>query len=161
MEKQKEINSNPSFEEKSGEVQKMNSAIRQQLSSFADEQWLAEQWLINTSGVLPDSSIDTLLMYAYAQKGVLHDGVTLEINRDDANQGANPSVTYKIKLEPAAMLGWQAIKKAEQIKKPILKKLALLGLAKTGAPYAIDEAIKTLAKNYLPKKYHVEVHIIE
>lgn len=137
----------------------MNSAVRPPISSL-DEQWLAEQWFIN-SGVVPDSSIDTLLMYAYMQRGVLHNGVTLELNRDESNGGKNPSVTYKIKLEPGADLGWKAIKKADQIKNPLFRKVALLGLAKAGAPYGIDQTIFKLATDYLPKQYKVEVYIIE
>lgn len=139
----------------------MNSAIRQQLSPFEDERWLAEQWLINAAGILPDSSIDNLLMFAYAQKGVLHDGVTLEIDRDEANGGEKPFVKYKIKLDTTASIGWSAIKKAEKLKSPIMRKLVLLGLARGGAPYQLVETIKGLAQAYLPKKYRVEVEILE
>lgn len=99
-------------------------------------------------------------MYAYAQRGVLHDGVTLELDRDEINGGKNPSATYKIKLEAGAYFGWKAIKKAERIKNPILRKAAILGLAKAGAPYSVDEMIKKLAQTYLPKQYKVEVIIL-
>jgi hypothetical protein len=139
----------------------MNSAIRQQLSPFEDERWLAEQWLINAAGILPDSSIDNLLMFAYMQKGVLPNGVTLEIDRDEANGGANPSVTYKLKLDATGSLGWHALKRAEKIKSPILRKLTILGLTKGGAPYQLREVIQGLAQSYLPKKYRIEVVILE
>ncbi len=125
------------------------------------QQWLAEQWLVS-AGVIPESAIDTLLLYAYSQKGVYHKGVVLEIDRDDANNGKNPKVTYKIKLEPGALLKWKALNKVQQtIKNPTLKKAAFLALAKAGAPYGIEENIKVLAKEYLPPQYQVEVHVIE
>lgn len=139
----------------------MNSVLPPEVSSLNEisEQWLAEQWLVK-AGVFPDSAIDTLLMYAYVQTGVNHKGVTLEIDRDEVGEGKSPSVTYKIKLEPSALFKWKAVKKAESIGNPIIKKAALLALAKAGAPYGIVDQIKNLAKEYLPKHYKIEVQIV-
>ncbi len=133
--------------------------IRPYLSPL-EESWLAEQWL-NSSGVFPDTTIDTLLTFAYVHKGVLHNGVTIEIDQDEDNNGENPSVTYKIKLDTSTGLKWSAIKRAQKIKGDILRKSAILALIKVGAPYKLDEEIKSLAKHYLPKKYKVEVQIVE
>jgi hypothetical protein len=163
MEKPKMKNWKPSSEAKNGGPNQIDSALPQALSSFNNlsEQWLTEQWLVK-SGVLPDSAIDTLLLYAYVQKGVLHNGVTLEINKDESNEGANPSITYKIKLEPAAYLKWKALRGIERrIKNTLFQKAMLLALAKGGAPFGMEDQIISLAKEYLPKNYKVEVQVIE
>lgn len=112
--------------------------------------------------MVPDSSIDTLLMYAYSQYGVLHNGVIISIDRDDSNNGANPSVHYKIKLDSSTRIKWKALKTTElKIKNPLLKKAAILVLATAGAPYGLEDKIRQLAKEYLPQNYKVEVEIVD
>lgn len=110
------------------------------------------------AGVVPDTSADTLLMYAYAQKGV--DDVRLEID----NQGEGDrkvKVKYFIKYEPAVYLKYKAMKKAELIKNDLARKAALLALAKAGAPIAIPATIKRHAQEYLPPESVVEVQVVE
>lgn len=108
------------------------------------------------AGVVPETSIDTLLMYAYAQAAV--ERVKLEINQEVPN-GESPTVVYKIQLKPLCLITWKAYKKAEQIKNGIIRKTALLGLAKAGAPLYLESEIKRLAGEYLPPKYVVKVEI--
>ena len=111
-----------------------------------------------TSGVVPESALDTLLIYAYAQKGV--EKVEIEVHRDDANEGKNPSVTYKIRLDHLSQLKWQMVEKAREIKSRLLQKSALLALSHVGAPLDIKDAIIYYAKEYLPPNYSVEVDIL-
>lgn len=123
------------------------------------EKWLTEQWLM-AAGVVPEQSADTLLMYAYAQSGVAK--VTLEIDRDDAHKGESPCVTYKIKLDPVTLLKWKAVRKLKkETSSGILQKAALLLCAKAGSPISMEENIQSLAREYLPAQYRVEVQIVE
>jgi hypothetical protein len=97
-------------------------------------------------------------MYAYAQKGV--SDVKIEVdNKSEENKGV--TVNYFIKLTPKALLKWKALKAAEKIKNPIIRKASILALAKAGAPMAIAETIKTHAIEYLPPNSKVEVLIDE
>jgi hypothetical protein len=120
------------------------------------ERWLTEQWLL-TAGVVPDSSADTLLMYAYAQKGVQK--ATLKIDRDEDNMGKSPSITYQIELDAWAHVKWRIMGWAKKRKNPILRKLILLFLAKMNAPIFLTEGIAGLAKDYLPGQYSIRVEI--
>jgi hypothetical protein len=136
------------------------SNLPKELSSIS-EQWLAEQWLV-AAGVIPDSAIDTLLMYAYAQKGIRHNGVKIIIDRDENNEGKDPSVRYELQLEPKTKVAWKAMKAVESRGLgAIAKKSALLLLAKAGAPVGLEASIKALAEEYLPKQYRVEVVIVD
>lgn len=105
--------------------------------------------------MIPSPSVDSLLMYAYAQKGVEH--VELKIDMD----GEIPSVLYSVKLEAGALLKWRALQKAESISNVIFRKAALLALKKAGAPLFIEKAIEGLARAYLPEKFAVEVKIVQ
>jgi len=49
----------------------------------------------------------------------------------------------------------------EKVKNQILKKAAILALAKAGAPIGIEDAIMARAKEYLPANYSVEVSVVE
>jgi hypothetical protein len=123
-----------------------------------NEKWLTEQWLLS-SGVIPESAADTLLMYAYSQNGVRK--ATLTIDRDDDGNGKNPKVTYQIVLDSMAQLKMDGVKKARAMKNGTLKSLALLALAKTGAPISIEATIIHHAKNYLPPAYSVLVEVLD
>lgn len=112
-----------------------------------------------TAGVIPDTSIDTLLMYGYAQEGV--DKVKLEIDKDEKNNGKSPSVKYLIKLTPSSNLKWKALKKAENIQNPLLRKAAILALTKLGVPFDLDKRIIYHAKDYLPDQFQVSLEIVE
>lgn len=131
--------------------------VPQELSSLG-ERWMSEQWLL-ASGIVPESAADTLLMYAYAQPGVVK--ASIEIDRDDEHNGEHPKVTYKVKLDPVSSLKMEAVKKAQAMKEGITKKLALLALAKAGAPVAVRENIVNHAKAYLPAQYSVECEVLE
>lgn len=120
------------------------------------ERWLTEQWLL-TAGVVPDSAADTLLMYAYAQRGVQK--ATLTIDRDEANLGKSPSVAYSIQLDPWASIKWEMVQWAERRKNRIWRKLCLLFLAKLNAPIFVREGVASLAREYLPPQYAVKVEI--
>lgn len=112
-----------------------------------------------STGVVPNGSINTLLMYGYSQLGV--EKVVLEIDQDEANSGKNPKVTYKIKLSPSINLKWDALKKAENIKNIILRKAAVLAIIKAGAPVTIKDDIIKYASEYLPGQFEVAVEIVE
>lgn len=120
------------------------------------ERWLTEQWLL-AAGVVPDSAADTLLMYAYAQRGVQK--ATLKIDRDEENLAKSPSITYEIKLDPWASAKWDMVKWANARKNRIFKKLVLLFLAKMNAPMFLLEGISSLARDYLPGQYQIKVEI--
>jgi hypothetical protein len=98
-------------------------------------------------------------MYGYSQPGV--DKVRLEIDKDEDNSGKSPKVTYVISLNTKAGLKWKAFLKAGEIKNPILKKMAMLAVAKVGAPVGIDTIIKNYATEYLPPQFLVDVKIVE
>lgn len=108
---------------------------------------------------MPDHSIDTLLMYGYSQPSVAK--VTLEIDRDEFNDGKSPAVIYKIVLKPVDYLKWKAVQKAHLIKSNIVRKSTLLALLKAGAPIGLEKTIQDFAVEYLPKQYRVEVKIID
>ena len=110
-----------------------------------------------TAGVVPDSASDTLLMYAYAQKGVQK--ATLKIDRDEENLGKSPSVTYQVELDVWAHIKWRMVGWAKKQKNPILRKLILLFLAKMNAPIFLAEGIAGLARDYLPGQYSIKVEI--
>lgn len=94
-------------------------------------------------------------MYAYAQKGVEHVELKIDVEKE------KPFVQFNVRLTPSDRLKWMAIKKASEIKNPILRKMTLLALRKAGAPLHIDRNIMELAKAYLPERYSVEVKIVE
>lgn len=107
--------------------------------------------------MVPSPSVDALLMYGYAQKGVEH----IELKIDMESDIEKPSVLYNVKLEPSARLKWKAVQSALQIKSSLLQKAALLALKKAGAPINIEKTIVGLAKAYLPEKFQCEVKIVE
>lgn len=119
---------------------------------------MTESWLLET-GVIPNGSLNTLLMYGYSQYGV--EKVNLEIDQDEANSGKSPKVNYKVKLTPSVSIKWQALKKAEKIKNVILRKASVLALIKIGVPIDIKEQITKHAKEYLPAQFAVNVEIVE
>lgn len=98
-------------------------------------------------------------MYAYAQPGV--EKVKIEIDKDEDNNGQHPKVSYKVKLNGRAGLKWQAYHAAKKIKNPIVKKIAMLAVAKAGAPLGVDVIIENYATEYLPPQYSVDVKIVE
>lgn len=120
------------------------------------ERWLTEQWLL-AAGVVPDSSADTLLMYAYAQRGVQK--ASISIDRDEEGMGKNPSVTYSIELDSWASTKWRAVQWAQKLTNPIFRKIILLFLAQFNSPIFIREGVSALARDYLPPQYAVRVDI--
>lgn len=127
-----------------------------ELSSLS-EQWLAEQWMLS-AGMITNGSADTLLMYAYAQKGVAD--VKLEID-NLSEQNKNVSVRYFLKYQPAVFFKYKLIKRAEKIRNGLLRRLVFLLLAKFGAPFSIPVTIKQYASEYLPPSSKVEVIVVE
>lgn len=98
------------------------------------------------------------MMYALAQPGVADVKVEID-NKDEENRSV--SVKYLVTLNPTVLFKWKALKTAEKIKNPIIRKASMLALAKAGAPMAIAETIKTHATEYLPPNSKVEVEIVQ
>ncbi len=153
--KPKGINSRRSLLPESGEPPEIGSQLPPELS-FLNEGSLAEHWLLS-SGVVPESSIDTLLMYAYSQVGVAH--VDIHIDQPE-NREKTPGVFYKVKLNPSARLKMDAMDRANKIRNVLIRKVAILALVKVGAPVSISNDITKYAKEYLPGNFKVEVEIL-
>lgn len=146
----------PSSEIKHGVPAEIESSLPPEISSLS-EHWLAEQWMLS-AGMITNGSADTLLMYAYAQKGVAD--VKLEIdNLSEENHYV--SVRYFLKYQPKTFLKYKLIKRAERIRNGLLRRLALLFLVKLDAPFSIPMTIKQHATEYLPPGSLVEVTVVE
>lgn len=119
---------------------------------FAGEQWLLE------SGLVPQTSIDTLLGYAYMQPGVAN--VEVIIDAAAAASGLPALVVYKIGLQAGLKRRHRWLKSLLN-KNTIIAKLMALVLIKFRAPIPgmIERNVKFLAGDYLPKNFKVEVHV--
>lgn len=122
--------------------------------SYRPESRYLEELFLLELGQIPKITVDTLLAYAYMQKGVVQ--ANIEIDMDLPNEMRQPKV--KIVM---------------QVKQKIRYKLAVLGLRTggilgkslyilmtlLGAPTYAGNAVKALASNYLPAKYQVDVQV--
>lgn len=100
-----------------------------------------------------DRAADTLLGYAYMQRGV--EKVDLEIDPKKL------SVTFKVKLETKSFKRYNKVN-AMNAKPSLWNKFFMLRLMKKGvpAPGSIEKTISYMARSYLPSNYKVEVQLV-
>lgn len=118
---------------------------------------MGNQWLIQR-GIWTESAADTLLGYAYMQPGV--EKVQLEIDLDEAHQGASPKITFKVNLEKSIKRKYLKINELNS-NRTALNKLKMLWLMKRGTPSpgSIESIIRLYAGNFVGKPYSIEVLI--
>jgi hypothetical protein len=117
--------------------------------------FFAEQWLLTVGYLDPNYTpqiFDTLLAYGYIEKAVRN--VTIELNRDEENEGRNPVLTYQVHLRP-----WKAFQYRLTRLSGVLGKLVALAAVLIGAPIGLPERISTRAREYLPGHYGVIVEV--
>lgn len=134
----------------------MPSSSQVELKSTSLElQLKSEQWLLE-SGLISDTSVDTLLMYAYAQLGV--EQVKLTIDADDKGDGQKPIVVYEIILSKKLAASYRVINKLAS-NPTLFNRLRTLWMLRRGVPYpkTIEAEIIKLASLFLPERYKITV----
>lgn len=152
-------NSMRSLPPESGEAQQLTYSLPPELSSLSDgaERYFTDNWLLQ-AGVLSESSVQTLLLYAYGVKGVTK--VMLELNSEAIAQGSAPILTYKVTMHPYYTFRWKKLQEAMAIKGEVWRKINTLFWAKMGAPIGIDSLIIDQATKFLPPQYTVKVEVL-
>jgi len=120
------------------------------------ELYHGERWLLD-SGIISESTAGTLMAYGYLIPNVKN--VKLEIDMDMDNNFQNPTCRYEITFPWLKSILFKRAKKA-LAKGTVAGKLQAFIYIKLGAPTpAVEDILKRMALEFLPKGFSVVVNV--
>lgn len=134
-----------------------NDSLLEQKNFSALELFQGERWLLE-SGVITESTADTLMSYGYMIPDILK--VDLKIDMDIENNCSNPTCSYDLQLTKFKGFLYRKAQKARE-QGGLIGKLKLLIYIKFGAPSPnqMENGVHRMAVEFLPKNFKVYINV--